>query len=467
MAEKRKRNWSRRDFVKMAGLLLAGGCVRPNLNDLERVGARRPNIVFILADDLGYGELGCYGQDKIKTPHLDHMAREGTRFTQAYAGSPVCAPSRAVLMTGLHTGHCRIRGNHALVHQGPSVPRELIGRRPFLWADDITVGEILQRAGYKTSLFGKWHLDGQQQFEASPLEQGFDHYTRFKKSLYRDDPLTDDALDYLDANAGDQPFFMFLSYSTIHMPYKVPDQGIYVGKDWTDEQKTYAAMISRMDANIGRVAARLEELGMDEDTVIFFSSDNGPAVRGVAPTGSNELRYFDAFGDGITHSEFFDSAGGLRGGKRCLEEGGIRVPLIARWPGKITAGQTCDDMCSFADLLPTAADLAGIDSPAGIDGVSMVSSLLGQSRDAKDRMLYWEFYERGFQQAARWRDWKALRLKMNESLELYDLTKDPGEIRNIASERPDVVGKFESIFRKCRSESPYWPSDRFILYIDD
>ncbi|HKX28065.1 MAG TPA: arylsulfatase [Blastocatellia bacterium] len=431
--------------------------------------ARRPNLILIQADDLGYGELSCYGQRQFKTPNLDRLAAEGTRFTQYYAGSTVCAPSRSALMTGQHTGHTRIRGN---------------ARFPLL-PEDVTVAEVLKAAGYRTALIGKWGL-GEAGTTGIPTRQGFDYFFGYlnqrhahnyyptflwrneervklrniiqnedaegsgvseNKLDYSHDLFTEEALAFLDKQ-GPDPFFLYLAYTIPHANneardrgMEVPDLGEFAGRDWPEVQKAKAAMIARLDRDVGRVSERLKRLGIDRETVVFFTSDNGPHREGgVDP-------------------EFFESHGALRGIKRDLYEGGIRVPMIVRWPGRIRAGAVSRQVWSHWDFLPTAAALAGVrpqDWPARLDGLSMLSALLGRSQPNHE-YLYWEFHEGGFAQALRMGDWKAVRPKLDSPLELYDLKRDLGERDNLAGRNPEVVKKIENYLRNARTESELWP----------
>ncbi len=425
-----------------------------------------PNIIFILADDLGYGDLGCYGQKRILTPNIDRMATEGMRFTQFYAGDTVCAPSRCCLLTGLHTGHAVIRGNAA-------VP---------LRAQDATVAKVLKDAGYSTGLVGKWGL-GEADTTGVPNLQGFDYFYGYlnqvhahnyypdylwknqekvaiegnvvkggvasKRAQYSPDLFTKEALEFVDRNR-EKPFFLYLAYTIPHANdergakegngMEVPTDAPYSDKPWTQIEKNYAAMVTRLDADVGKLLARLKELGLDDNTVVFFSSDNGPHKEG-----------------GYDPKDF-DSAGPLRGFKRDLTEGGIREPFIARWPGKIKAGAVTDQVgAAFWDFLPTAADLAGAKTPAGLDGLSLVPTLLGEGKQAQHEFLYWEFHERGPQQAVRMGDWKALRLKQGGPLQLYDLKTDLGEKHNVAGEHSDVVAKIEVYLKTARTPSATWP----------
>jgi arylsulfatase A-like enzyme len=430
-----------------------------------------PNLVFILADDLGYGDLGCYGQKQIRTPHLDRMAGEGIRFTQFYAGSTVCAPSRCVLMTGQHTGHCTVRGNAA------------VPLRP----EDVTVAEILKSAGYATGLFGKWGL-GDSGTTGIPNRQGFDEFFGFLnqhhahnfypdylwrnearahlenvisavpgvssvRRQYAPDLFTDEALQFLDRyKAG--PFFLYLAYTLPHANnerghaegngMEVPDDAPYSGESWPAPQKNHAAMITRLDRDVGRVLQKLKDLHLDDSTLVIFASDNGPHAEGGAKPA------------------FFGSSGPFRGYKRSLTDGGIRVPFIARWPGKIAPGRVCNEIAWFADFLPTAAELAGVPTSASLDGLSLVKVLLGPKETAPketlpERPLYWEFHERSFQQAVRLGKWKGIRSSKGSPLELYDIEQDIGETRNIAADHPAVVARIELLLRDSRTESADFP----------
>jgi len=430
--------------------------------------AGRPNLIFIMADDLGYGDLGCYGQKRIRTPHLDRMAADGMRFRQFYAGSTVCAPSRCVLMTGLHTGHCFIRGNGK------------INLRP----GDVTVAEVLKGAGYTCGLMGKWGL-GHEDSTGLPTRQGFDsffgyldqhhahnYYPSFlvrnekrvllknvvpqegrfgqgvatRKVEYSHDLVMAETMKWLDA-VRDRPFFLYLALTIPHANnearqkgMEVPDLGAYAKEDWPAPQKGTAAMISRMDADLGRLFARLKKYGIDEKTVVFFTSDNGPHREG----GNNP--------------DFFDSNGPLRGLKRDLYEGGIRVPLLVRWPGTIRAGSTTDFIGSFADVLPTLAELAGATGQQATDGLSFVDTLVGNNRRQEHhKFLYWEFYERGSAQAVRIGDWKAVVKPMHgTNLELYHLPTDLGETKNVAAGHPEVVAKARAAMKAAHRPSPMW-----------
>ena len=423
-----------------------------------------PNIIFIMADDLGYGDLGCYGQKRIGTPNIDRLAAEGIRFTDHYAGSTVCAPSRCVLITGLHTGHARIRGN------SPGLMKP----------DDVTVAELLKAAGYATGCIGKWGI-GHPPPPGDPARNGFDYFFGYlnmwhahnyypeflfrnadrvplvgnkvdrpggsgagmavQRAQYTHDMFAEEALEFVQRNK-DRPFFLYLALTIPHANneagrkgMEVPSLGQYADLDWPEPQKGHAAMISRMDADVGRLAARLKELGIDEKTLVLFTSDNGPHREG----GNNP--------------DFNDSNGPLRGIKRDLYDGGIRVPLVARWPGKIEPGSTTDHVSAFWDFLPTACELAGVKPPTNIDGISYLPTLLGKSEEQPTHdYLYWEFHEQGGKQAVRLGNFKGIRLNTRKNpdgpIELYDLTKDLGETIDVAEEQPEVVGRIREIMSK-------------------
>ncbi len=423
---------------------------------------RPPNIVFIMADDMGYADAGCFGGQHIHTPTLDRMAAEGTRFTQCYSGSPVCAPARSVLMTGLHTGHTRVRGN-----MGRGGVKGLGGKdgRVPLRAEDVTVAEVLQAAGYATGMSGKWGL-GEPGTEGTPNRQGFDawfghlnqrrahsYYPDFlfhndqrfdlpgnmdgRQQQYSHDLFTGFALNFVRQHA-ETPFFLYLPYTVPHAKFEIPDYDRYADRDWSDQEKCYAAMITRMDRDIGRLFTLLESLEIDEETIVFFCSDNGAADR---------------------YDHLFQSSGPLRGRKRDLTEGGIRTPMLVRWPGKVPAGAVSEAVWSFADFLPTAASLSGTTTPSGLDGIDVSPALLGNDLPIlRERFLYWEFFEQGFKQAARWRNWKAIRSRPHGPLELYDLAQDIGEKHNVAAENPEVVTAFESYLATARTPSDAWPT---------
>lgn len=462
--------------LALAGVLLPGWNVaaQPAAEPAPRPPApRRPNIILILADDLGYGDLGCYGSTQIKTPHLDQMAAEGIRFRSFYAGSTVCAPSRASFMLGRHSGHLDIRGNKSGQALQPG---------------DVTVAKLLRDAGYRTALIGKWGL-GDETSTGTPDLQGFDEFVGYlnhthahdyyparlwridprlkvnqwqffqenqggKQGLYAPDLFTKAALNYLRINKPDQinryqPFFLFLSYTIPHANneegkrsgngMQVPSDAPYTAQPWPQPEKNKAAMITRMDADIGRILDKLKELKIEDNTVVFFTSDNGPHKEGgVDP-------------------KFLNSSGPLRGIKRDLTEGGIRVPMIIRWPGGIAPGQVSDFVWAAWDFLPTAAEIGRVTPPKGLDGFSVLPLLTGREQTNRHAFLYWEFHERGFQQAMRMNDWKAIRPQADEPLELYDLKTDLAEKENVAEKNPEIVKQIEQLIKAARAESPLWP----------
>jgi arylsulfatase A len=441
-----------------------------------RAAGRRPNIVFILADDLGYGHLGCYGQTKIRTPELDRMAAEGMRFRQAYAGCTVCAPSRSSLMSGLHTGHTPIRGNAGGV---PLLPSEQ------------TIAELLQQSGYRTGLFGKWGL-GDATTTGAPNKKGFDEFFGYAHQLhahfyythslwkneknyylanrhdwrreYSHDLIAREALDFIRKNRSN-PFFLYLPFTIPHAELLAPDDAMaeYEGKfpetPFTSAPRFHyapnpkpkaalAAMITRMDASVGAVFKLLAELGLDDDTIVFFASDNGPDSQ-----NGNDV-------------EFFQSAGPFRGYKTTMYEGGLRVPFIVRWPGKVPRGVVNDSVIAFWDVFPTLAEIAGAPVPKGLDGQSLMPVLTSTAKAAsRQGGLYWELTDTdgGIAQAARIGDWKAVRPKAGAPLELYNLNSDVGEKRDLAASRPADVRRFEEFMRSAhrpgRPQTSYAPSD--------
>jgi arylsulfatase A-like enzyme len=473
---------TRREFIKLMGVTAASAgasCLLSSCNGAGMMAGaqkKRPNIIFILADDLGYGDLGCYGQKTIKTPNIDEMAKEGMHFTDHYAGSTVCAPSRCCLMTGYHTGHALIRGN-------ANVP---------LRPSDVTVAELLKEDGYSTGIIGKWGL-GEADSTGIPNRQGFDYWFGYlnqrhahnyypeylwrneekvklmnevnhiiggrdqtpggvatKRVEYSHDLFAEEALGFVEKNKGN-PFFLYLAFTIPHANDEagnkgmdVPSLGSYADKDWPEPQKAHAAMITRMDSDVGRLMAELKELKLDNDTLVMFSSDNGPHKEGGGDPA------------------FFNSSGPLRGYKRALYEGGIRVPLIARWPGVIKAGSVSHHVSAFWDFLPTCCELVGIKAPEGIDGISMVPTLLGKpGEQRKHEYLYWEFHEQGKRQAVRMGDWKGIRQNVaknpNGPIELYNLKNDIGEKDNVAARHPEIVAKIEAYMKAARTPSEHWP----------
>jgi arylsulfatase A-like enzyme len=418
--------------------------------------AAKPNIIFVMADDLGYGDLGCFGQKHIQTPNIDALAREGTRFTSVYAGASVCAPSRSVLMTGRHTGNTRVRGNSGIV--GGVGPQRRVPLEP----EDVTVAEVLKAAGYATGITGKWGL-GEPETSGVPNQQGFDEWfgylnqqhahnyypdylwkneERFelpgnrdgRQETYSHDLFTQHALDFVRRHK-DETFFLYLAWTTPHGKYMIPSTEPYADRDWPEDYRVHAAMVTRMDRDLGRLMALLKELEIDERTIVFFCSDNGAVQRR----------------EGV-----LDSAGPWRGQKGTSYEGGLRTPMLVRWPGRVPAGAVDDRPWYFADFLPTAAELAGAAARQRIDGISVLPTLLGRPQDLADRMLYWEQYSGGFQQAVRFGRWKAIRFR-NKPFELYDLQRDPQESTSVAAEHPQVVRQIEEFLATAHTDSPNWP----------
>ncbi|MGZ4961505.1 MAG: arylsulfatase [Limisphaerales bacterium] len=439
--------------------------------------ANTPNIIFILADDLGYGQLSCYGEKKYQTPNIDRLATEGIKFTQAYAGSTVCAPSRSTLMTGLHTGHTPVRNN---------------GGGKFLSDKDVTVAEVLKQGGYVNGMFGKWGL-GVETTPGAPWKQGFDEFFGYlhqvhahfyypywmwgtdtkvffpeneggKHARYSHDEIQKHALDFIRRNK-DKKFFCYIPYTVPHVELTVPEDSLkkyrgkfapetplpdnragYLGAE--EPYATFAAMVDRLDGSVGEIMALLKDLNIDDNTIVFFSGDNGPQA-----------------GHWQRVADFFNGAGGLRGYKSDFYEGGIRVPLIARWPGKIKPGSVSDRLCAFYDFLPTAADLAGVKPPVAVDGISLVPTLFGK-KQKEHEYLYFEMptmkgdHRTG---AVRTGDWKLVKTKAADDakLELYNLKTDPVEQHDIADAHPEIMSKMKKILveahtpeRKFAPEKP-------------
>ena len=437
-----------------------------------------PNIVYILADDLGYGDLGCYGQKTLKTPNIDRLAKEGMRFTQHYSGSTVCAPSRSTLMEGRHTGHCSVRGNQ---------PPQLTDRSLKL------LPAVLRDGGYATGIVGKWGV-GDPPLPDDPLRCGFDYaygyvnmwhaHNFFPEFLYRNgvketlpgnkldpaypfpklpegtgvakdraifapDLIERDALDFIRRNQS-RRFFLFISLNLPHNNgeaaqalgdgCEVPDYGEFAGRDWPVVERGFARMSQFVDLTVGRVMEQLKKLGLEENTLLLFSSDNG------------------AYGGGNHDVEFFDSNGALRGYKRDLYEGGIRVPLIVRWPGRVAAGSTNDHVSAMWDLFPTFCDVAGSGSPSGLDGISMLPTLLSRKEQKQHEALYWEFHEQGGSQAVRQGNWKAVRTHIKDSqpeqFELFNLAADPGEKMDLAGQHPEIARRLREWMTRSRQPHP-------------
>ena len=468
----------KRNVLCFAMLSIVGLCLLCGNAALQA--ADKPNLIWIMADDLGYGELGCYGQQVIRTPRLDRMAREGLRFTQFYAGATVCAPSRSVLMTGEHHGRTRVRGNAGRTNP---IAQAL---RP----DDVTVAKALQQAGYTTALIGKWGLGDVGPAETGlPRKHGFDYFFGFLNQhrahnhfteylwrneeqvplpnklipvgefgggycedgvLYADDLFADQALSFV-ANHQDRPFFLYWSMIIPHANNErnralkdgahVPDYGPYAREDWPPQDKGQAAMITRLDSYVGRMLDHLEMLGLAENTLVIFTSDNGPHNE----SSHNLAR--------------FQPSGPLTGIKRSLTDGGIRVPTIAWWPGRIQPGTQSGHAAYFGDWFATAAELAGAEVPSGLDSVSFVPTLLGKAdQQPRHEFLYWEFHEGGFKQAAlhqgRWKGHRAG--GPDEPIQLYDLDKDIAEQNDVAAQHPEVAAAISDYLKSARSESSDW-----------
>lgn len=470
----------------LLGVLILSAC--SNSQQKKKETPTKPNVIYILADDLGYGDLGCYGQTKIETPNLDEMAAQGMLFTQHYAGNTVCAPSRSVLLTGQHTGHTPIRGNKEIIPEGQSP----------LKSESFTLSEMLKEAGYITGAFGKWGL-GFIGSEGDPNNQGFDEFYGYncqrqahryypehlwhnnKKVLlegndfkntetYSGDLIHEQALKFIEDNK-DQPFFMYYPNVIPHAELIMPEgammnkyRGKFEEKPHVDERPganygdepfevkyycsqpephtTFAAMVSLLDKQVGEVLAKLKELGIDDNTIVMFSSDNGPHKEGGADP------------------DFFNSNGGLRGYKRDLYEGGIRMPMIVRWPNKIKANTKTDHVSAFWDVMPTLADIANVSAPQDIDGISFLPELLGKEQKQHSH-LYWEFHEQGGKKAVRKGKWKVVMLncfdEAKTAVELYDLSVDKEERNNIASDYPLIMQEMLAIMQKEHVEQPDFP----------
>ncbi len=469
-------------------ILLACSFLLSSFQVKEKTGASTPtppNVIFILADDLGYGDLGFLGQQHIQTPALDRLASQGMRFSQHYAGAPVCAPSRSTLLTGLHTGHTPIRGNFEIQPEGQYPMPDTL----------LTLGKIFQQAGYRTAAFGKWGL-GFVGTTGDPSNQGFDHFFGYNcqryahryypaylwenqqqvplpgndwstKTTFAPDLIHQKSLEFIEANQ-QQPFFLFLPLVMPHAELAVPEDETFQyyrrkfgeeaphsappGGDYGPEmvipgyqsqpypRATFAAMVARIDRYVGDIMSKLETLGLSENTLVIFTSDNGAHREG----GADPL--------------FFDSNGPFRGFKRDLYEGGIHVPLVAQWPGKIKSGSQSSHVAAFWDWLPTLAEAIGADSPSGIDGISFLPTLLDAGQQQLPDHLYWEFHESGGRQALRKGDWKLVKYQVQDAakttLELFDLAKDPEEQTNVALDHPALVAELEGLMRKAHQPNP-------------
>lgn len=423
----------------------------------------KPNIIFMLSDDLAMGDVGAYGQKLIETPNLDRMAHEGTRFTQAYCGTTVCAPSRTSLMTGLHSGHSPIRANREVQPEG---------QKP-LPGETITVAQLLKNAGYATAVMGKWGM-GMFDTTGSPLKKGFDHFfgyncqrhahSYFPTYLYNNDQrfalpgndgkdigqtfaqnlIQDDVLKWVRGQK-DKPFFLFYAITLPHGRHEIDDFGIYKDKPWTNTQKAYAAQVTRLDSDLGKLLDLLKELGIDEKTLVITAGDNGSSFAPDSEIGKL----------------FEQASNGLRGYKRELYEGGLRQAAIARWPGQVPAGRVSDEPWAFWDFLPTAVELSGAQMPGDTktDGYSLVSFLRGGVAPRRT-YFYWELHEQASLQATRWDEgnnvWKAVRKGPSSAIEIYDLKNDSSETKNIAAVHPELVEKAKTIFQEARTPHPDW-----------
>ena len=444
----------------------------------------KPNIIYILADDLGYGDLSCYGQQKFSTPNIDKLASQGMLFTQHYSGSTVCAPSRSALLTGMHTGHTVVRGNKEIQPEGQfPIPD-----------NTYTLAEVMKKAGYTTGAFGKWGL-GFPGSEGDPVNQGFDTFfgyncqrlghkyfpdhlwsnkdsivlkgnENFANKIYAPTVIHEKTIEFIEQNK-DKPFFAYVASIIPHAELAAPEalMAKYRGKflpekiysdnstpaelrngayqSQNESHAAFAAMIDLLDQQVGEIMDKVEELGIADNTIIIFTSDNGPHKEGGADP------------------KYFDSNGIFKGTKRDLYEGGIRVPMIVKWPGKVKENSKSNHVSAFWDVFPTFADITGIEKPENIDGISFLPEILGETKDQKEHeYLYWEFHEKGGRQAVRMGDWKAVKYQVlknpNAPIKLYDLSKDPGETNNVADQNPEIVLKMETIIKEART-----PSDVF------
>lgn len=472
--------------LALAMLISACASQKENQESAMATAVRKPNIIYILADDLGYGDLSSYGQQKFETPNIDRLASEGMRFLQHYAGSTVCAPSRSALMTGLHTGHTFVRGNKEVLPEG---------QHP-LPDSAYTIAELLKEAGYVTGAFGKWGL-GYPGSEGEPLHQGFDQFYGYncqrlahnyypwylwdneqkvmleenegsKKGAYAPDLIQAERLAFIEEHK-DTSFFLYVPSALPHAELAAPQEYIayfserleegtpYAGVDDPDQERyktgaygsqdqphaAFAAMIKVLDDHVGQIVEKVKELGLEDNTLIIFTSDNGPHLEGGADP------------------DFFNSNGPFRGYKRDLYEGGIRVPMIAWWPEKIKAGSQSEHISAFWDVYPTLAEVAGMEPSANIDGISFLPALLGAEDQKEHEYLYWEFHEQGKKQAVRMNNWKAVKLgiadQADTAVALYDLSVDISEQHNVADQHPEIVEKMEQMMQSAHAEDPEWP----------
>ncbi|MGC6458082.1 MAG: arylsulfatase [Akkermansiaceae bacterium] len=423
-------------------------------------GARKPNFIFILSDDIAQGDLGVYGQELIKTPRIDQLAKEGTRYMQAYCGTSVCAPCRSVFFTGLHSGHCPVRGNREMAPEGQwPIP-----------AETVTIGEVAKSAGYATATFGKWGM-GFFDTTGSPHKQGIDRFFGYNcqrhahsyfptylfdndqpvrlpgnkgkgiGKTYAQDLIQNEMIRWVKER-GKDPFMMFYAITLPHGAHEIDDLGIYKDKPWTLKQKSYAAQVTRVDSDIGELVDTLRDLGIDKDTLIIFTGDNGSSFNPKSEIGKL----------------FKQDANGLRGYKRGMYEGALRQAGFAWWPDTVPAGRVDESPWALWDLMPTFVEMSGATPPKGYrtDGHSLLSYLKGGEAPKRD-YFYWELHRGTVVQAARWGDWKAVRNGINQPIEIYDLAKDPSEATNLAGKKPELVKKAESIFAEAHEKDPEWP----------
>ncbi|MCA9131045.1 MAG: arylsulfatase [Planctomycetales bacterium] len=457
----RSTKFSTRIFVTATTVLLAVGWAQ-SLATADSNERTRPNLIFILSDDVAQGDLGCYGQKLIQTPRLDQLAAEGTRYLQAYCGTSVCAPSRSSFFTGLHTGHCPVRGNY-------EVPPE--GQLP-LPSETVTIAEVAKSAGYATATFGKWGM-GFFDTTGSPFNQGVDHFfgyncqrhahSYFPTYLYDDakpfllpgndgqtvgktyaqELIQQDMLNWVRGHA-QEPFLLFYAITLPHGRHEIDDLGVYAEKPWTLAQKSYAAQVTRLDSDVGELVDTLRELNIDKNTLIIFSGDNGSSFSPKSEFGS-----------------LFEQANnGLRGFKREMYEGALRQAALAWWPGTVPAGRVDDQPWAFWDIMPTFVELSGAAPAAGFetDGISLVSYLKGGPAPKRD-YFYWELHLDKPIQATRFGDWKAVRNGMDKPIELYNLVADSGESQDVANLHPDLVAQANAILLEAHRPDPNWPLD--------
>ena len=475
-------------FIPILILLMVISCNEQKKEMISKEEISSPNIIYILADDLGYGDLSCYGQEKFETPNIDKLASEGMLFTQHYSGSTVCAPSRSALMTGMHTGHTVVRGNKEIQPEGQyPIPD-----------DTFTLAEALKKAGYATGAFGKWGL-GFPGSEGDPLNQGFDTFYGYncqrlghnyypyhlwsnsdsiilsknaegEKGVYAPELIQNEALKFIEKNK-DKPFFLYVPSIIPHAELAAPEEymekyrekyppekeynGVDEGPDFNlgpyrsqvETHAAFAAMVDLLDSQVGEIIEKVKSLGIADKTIIVFTSDNGPHEEGGADP------------------EFFNSNGPFKGVKRDLYEGGIRVPMIVNWPGKIKPGTKTDHISAFWDVLPTFSNIAGVDFPNDIDGISFLPTLLGEIEHQKEHeYLYWEFHEKGGRQAVRKGKWKAVKYNVfdqpDEPLELYNLEEDSGEENDVATDNTEIVAEMKKIIETARTPSDVFTFDQ-------